>query len=211
VIYCDSGSGELLTWDDVIARASAAHPNKTAAITHASTTALLVYGVSVVTETPAPDVEPWQTLEQGPIELAGGEWRTTWTVNTPPLADIVNAKFAELAAARWEYQSGGVNVGGISIASDQGTQISVTAALEKMKSDPAMVITWKTNAGDFVPLDRATLTAVGDALFQHVQNAFAQEAALMATVGSIADDETLTDSEKIAEIWAVQWADPIAE
>ncbi|WP_041522992.1 DUF4376 domain-containing protein [Gilvimarinus agarilyticus] len=180
-----------------------------AAVTNAELADVDVLRIEYI-ETPPPVIEPWQTVAQGEIDKsAPGEWRTTWVINTPPLADIVDAKLAEIAAARWEFQNSGVTVAGTEIASDTDTALYIDTSLTKMAANPALVLTWKTQAGDFVTLDQPALTVVGDAIFAHVQGAFAAEASLMATIGSIADDETLTDAEKITEIWAVVWVDPV--
>ena len=179
-----------------------------AAVTNAELADVGVLRIEYI-ETPAPVVEPWQTVVQGELDKSvPSEWRTTWVINTPPLSDIVDAKLAEIAAARWEFQNSGVTVAGVEIASDTDTALYIDTSLTKMAANPALVLTWKTQAGDFVSLGQAELTVVGDAIFAHVQGAFAAEAGLMATVGSIADDETLTDAEKIAEIWEVVWVDP---
>lgn len=50
-------------------------------------------------ETPKPDVEPWQSVEAGPIDKSTpGEWRATWVVIDPSLEDA-----KALAKARLDF------------------------------------------------------------------------------------------------------------
>lgn len=166
-------------------------------------------GVDVVDyiETPVPEVEQWQTVTAGPLDktTVAGEWRTTWVVNTSTVADAVDKKLSEMAAARWLHQVGGINVGGINIDSGDSTALYVDTALKKMESNPTLVLNWKGADGTFHQLNQAALQAVADALFAHVQNAFAAEGSLVEAVAGIANDEQLTDEQKLQQIAAVQW------
>lgn len=114
----------------------------------------------------------------------------------PTVAELKELKLAEIAAARFEAETGGIEIQGTRIATDRESQALITGAALQAYIDPSYVCQWKT-AGGFVTLDAAALLGIAQAVRQHVQNCFDREAELAAQV------EAATTAE---EVEAIAWA-----
>ncbi|MEE2953257.1 MAG: DUF4376 domain-containing protein [Pseudomonadota bacterium] len=113
----------------------------------------------------------WATTEAGDLE--------------PPSLDALRTQmFERLAAKRWAIETGGTALpDGTQIPTDERTRNVIMAAYVKAKADPAYAIpNWKFGAGQFGPLDAATIIAIGDAIEAHVQAAFGREAEITAAL-----------------------------
>jgi len=104
------------------------------------------------------------------------------------------AKIAEIAAARFAAETGGIVVGGAEIRTDRESQAMITGAALKAMQDEAYVCKWKTEAG-FVEMTSPQILAVADAVRAHVQSCFDHEADLVALIdaaGTLEDLEAVT-------------------
>lgn len=112
-------------------------------------------------------------------------WGDTPTIPEDPAPlfdDLKTAKYAEIAAARYEAETGGCTVDGMTIATDRGSQALLTAAVVTARLDLEFKTRWKCADGHFVTLDAMQLRAIGDAVIAHVEECFAREAELCELV-----------------------------
>jgi predicted secreted protein len=114
----------------------------------------------------------------------------------PPLEEVKAAKLAEIAAARWKAETGGVMVESMTIDTSRESQALVTGAALAATLDPDYTCQWKT-AGGFVTLTAAAVVAVAQAVRAHVQACFDREAELTVAVEA---------AETVEEAQAVTWA-----
>jgi hypothetical protein len=122
----------------------------------------------------------------GPVELDPDE---------TPLVLAKRAKLAEIAAARWKAEVGGVEVSGMKIDTSRESQSLITGAALAATLDDTYVCQWKTEQG-FVTLNAATILAAATAVRQHVQACFDHEAELTAVVAA---------AEMVEAVESVSW------
>lgn len=111
----------------------------------------------------------------------GGVWVLPWAVR-------VSRKKAEIAAARYEAEIGGVAVGGMVIRTDRESQALITGAALKAMQDQDYTCRWKTPDG-FVTLTSMQIMAVADAVRAHVQGCFDQEDILLSAVDTLSEGD----------------------
>jgi hypothetical protein len=82
----------------------------------------------------------------------------------------------ELATYRWEKEVGGINYGGLPIATDDRSKLMINGAYNKAidEADPTATRKFKATGG-FVTVDNATIIAVALAVADHVQKCFDAE------------------------------------
>ena len=102
------------------------------------------------------------------------------------LEDCRFAKKAEIANARWQAETSGVN----GIRTDRESQSMITGAALKAMQDSEYTCKWKMEAG-FVELSAAQILAIADAVRAHVQSCFDREAELLVLVDAATTPEEL--------------------
>ena len=115
----------------------------------------------------------------------------------PTLDELKTAKRAEIAAERYVAETGGIEVDGVTIATDRGSQALLTAAVVMARLDPEFKTQWKCADGRFKQLDAFQLRAIGDAVIAHVESCFAREGELCEQI----DAATMPE-----ELDAIQWS-----
>ena len=105
------------------------------------------------------------------------------------LADCQAAKKAEIAAARYEAETAGID----GIKTDRESQALITGAALKAMQDSTYSCRWKTESG-FVELTAPQILAIADAVRAHVQAQFDHERALLAIIDAA---ETVEDLEAV--------------
>lgn len=120
-------------------------------------------------------------VEMSPEETA--LWEAEQAAKAPTLESRRVAKLDELADYRWQREVGGVAFLGAVISTDLNSQAKITAAYAMAKLDAGYTIpTWEVVPGVFMPLDNATIIAMGEAVRTHVQSTFTRKAALYAEI-----------------------------
>ncbi len=107
------------------------------------------------------------------------------------LQDARDSKKAEIAAARFEAETAGID----GIKTDRESQALITGAALKAMQDDTYSCRWKTEAG-FVELTAPQILAIADAVREHVQGCFDREAELLALV-----EAATTPEEVEAIVW----------
>lgn len=113
----------------------------------------------------------------------------------PTLEEAQASKLRELAAARFEAETGGVDVAGVKIRTDREAQAMLTAAAMSAQLDPAYACWWK-GANGWAQLDAKTLLLIGGAVRGHVQKCFDRERVLTLAVDA---------AKTVPEVEAVRW------
>lgn len=86
-----------------------------------------------------------------------------------------------IAARRYQAESVGINVRGISVATTRDSQSQIAGAALAASLDETYTCNWKT-AETFVKLDAQMLLAIAAAVRYHVQACFDREAELLDTL-----------------------------
>lgn len=133
--------------------------------------------------------------DEGPTAFTGLE-NGNWVVRAalPTLDELRALKLSELAALRWERETGGTLFNGMPVATDAVSQTKYIGAVVGAQIDPNAVINWKMADGTFVTLDAQAITAVAMAVRAHVQACFDNEAALKSQI------EAASTAEEIAVV-----------
>jgi hypothetical protein len=110
----------------------------------------------------------------GPLEYGPGE---------SPLTEAKTKKLAEIAAARYAEEVGGITFSGMAIDTSRESRSLITGAAVQAITDPAYSCRWKTAQG-FVELDAKTIVDMAVAVREHVQGCFDREAGLTSVIES---------------------------
>lgn len=105
-------------------------------------------------------------------------------------------KKAEIAAARYMFESFRVNVSGLSISADRDSQAIIASTQAAMQAGILQSVQWKTADGTFATLDSAGVAAIAQAVTIHVQSAFNLEKQLVDQINA---------ATTIQAVEAVQW------
>ena len=133
---------------------------------------------------------------------------STGEVSEVTLAPLsLEERRAELLARvrfrRWQAETGGTNVGGTPIRTDEGSQAKISGAVALFVNDPTLqAIDWEAQPGVWVTLDAATMTAIGVAVGRHVQACFSNARAIAAQIEA-ASSITELDAIDLEAGWPV--------
>jgi hypothetical protein len=135
------------------------------------------FAITEVIEQPMPDTRYGYASED---PANPGAW-----IFTPFSADQLKARLVSYAAlARYAKEIGGTTIGGMQVATDRDSQAMVNGAFAAAKDDATFTTTWKAADGTWVPLDNATILAVGRGVKAHVNSCFATEASVSGQIAS---------------------------
>lgn len=113
----------------------------------------------------------------------------------PTLTEVKTAKLAELAAARYTEEIGGIVVGNVTIATDRESQAMLTGACVSLKQGLMQSVNWKGDDG-WVTATLTEIELIAQAVGQHVQTCFTKESQLAAQV---------TAAETVEAVNAIVW------
>lgn len=101
----------------------------------------------------------------------------------PPEMPSESALLAYAARRRWEVETGGLLLSGISVATDDRSKLMIAGARMRAEAHPDVVEMWNGET----PITAAQVIAISDAVSAHVSNCFHVFAALKAGIvdGSI--------------------------
>ena len=114
----------------------------------------------------------------------------------PTLDELKAAKRAEIAAARWEAETAGIDVNGFTVRTDRESQALITGAALQAFVDPDYTCRWKTETG-FIELDSLQIKGIAQAVRAHVQSCFDREADWVRQI---------KDAETPEELGGIVWA-----
>ncbi len=138
------------------------------------------HGTPVVDVTDGRATATYPVLDYSPDEVAG------------ILEAARERKRSEIAAARYEAETAGIDVNGFTVRTDRESQSLITGAALKAMQDEKYSCRWKTESG-FVELTALQISAVADAVRTHVQACFDREAELVALIEAAESPEELNE------------------
>ena len=123
------------------------------------------------------------------------EYEDYYKVEAIPIAvytfeELKAQKKAEIAAARYEKETAGVEVNGVLVDTDRDSQSLITGAALAAVIDGEYALNWKTESG-FIHLTAPEIIAVAQAVRAHVQSCFDREGELVALVDAAQNAEEL--------------------
>lgn len=86
------------------------------------------------------------------------------------------------AAKRWEKEVGGIDINGLTVATDDRSKTMISGARVAAQNDPEFSTQWKSADGTFVTIDAAAVIAISDAMLAHVSSCFAIEAQVLVEI-----------------------------
>ena len=113
----------------------------------------------------------------------------------PTLAEVKTAKLAELAAARYTEEIGGIVVGSVTIATGRESQAMMTGAYVSLKQGLMQSVNWKGDDG-WVTATLTEIEPIAQAVGQHIQACFTKESQLAAQVAA---------AETVEAVNAIVW------
>jgi Domain of unknown function (DUF4376) len=123
-------------------------------------------------------------------DLAPGE-TLVGEITSEIIANIELGSLPErIASRRFDAETRGMAINGMSVYTDRTTQMKLTAASVRAARDPAYTVDWKLTNNTFVTLNAEQLIAIGDAVGDYVQACYTRESVLLIAVA----DGTYTDA-----------------
>ncbi|MBB5700687.1 hypothetical protein FHS76_000530 [Ochrobactrum daejeonense] len=86
------------------------------------------------------------------------------------------------ANKRWLKETGGIEINGLTVATDDRSKTMISGARVAAQNDPNFTTQWKGADGSFVTIDAAAVIGISDAMLAYVSNCFATEAQVLAGV-----------------------------
>lgn len=86
------------------------------------------------------------------------------------------------AAKRWEKETGGIEINGLTVATDDRSKTMISGARVAAQNDPEFLTQWKAADGTFATINAAAIIAISDAMLAHVSHCFAIEAQVLAEI-----------------------------
>lgn len=108
-------------------------------------------------------------------------WRLYDGAISVDLATAKQIKKSQLAAKRWDVETGGMTVSGMTVSTDRDSQGLVTGAAFAASLDDTYTVKWKT-AGGFIDLDATGIIGIAQAMRAHVQGSFNREAVIASDI-----------------------------
>lgn len=121
--------------------------------------------------------DQWSLLTSGEYVMLDGD-----VVAAPEALPTKDQLLAHLATHRWAVETGGIQLNGMTVATDDRSKTMIMGARIAAMANPDHVVNWKMPDGSWVQLDAATITAISDAVLNHVNNCFEKEAEVAALI-----------------------------
>lgn len=141
----------------------------------------------------------WCNVTQTATIEDKGDYYEVVALPKPTFDELKVQKKSEIASARYEAETAGTTVNGITIDTGRDSQALITGAALAAMLDEAYSLNWKTVDG-FIHLTAPEIIAVAQAVRAHVQNCFDREGELGALVDAA---ETKEDLDEIIISWPV--------
>ncbi|MDE4304029.1 DUF4376 domain-containing protein [Phaeobacter gallaeciensis] len=138
----------------------------------------------------AADPKPTPGADQV-VSWGGSDWvvRTKTAEELAAEAEAARSVLnANLAAYRWDVETGGVDLGGSQIETTREAQAQISSTYSALKDGLVTSVEWKAATGWLV-LDLSAFTPIAQAVATHVQACFAAERAVSTQIDALTDAE----------------------
>ncbi len=139
------------------------------------------------------DTRAYSSAARGYVDIAQADpKRITRIESEASLIDVLDRAgithgldlAAYAAAARYRKEVGGIDVGGIAIATDDRSKQMIMGARIAANADPDFVTAWVAADGSIHGVNAATMIAISDAVLAHIAACFATFAEIKAQIDS---------------------------
>lgn len=141
-----------------------------------------------VDEPPAHDSRWQEAVPTGAVDIGADAVRVVYQIESLSAADLLARRRAELAALRWQCETAGVTIGGMTIRTDRDSQSLIDSMHRSLADGVIDTVSFKPASGDTVVADLATATAIRSAVVLHVQACRTCEAEHAAALDALAAD-----------------------
>ncbi|MDY0882318.1 DUF4376 domain-containing protein [Dongia soli] len=120
---------------------------------------------------------------------AGLDVKPGWTYDgafhepPPPPPPSQEQLLVHLATRRWEIETGGMEVNGVRVATDDRSKSLINGTKAYLDANPTEVVRFKSEAG-WLSVNLATIDTIFNALGAHIQTCFAAEEAVGLRIAS---------------------------
>jgi hypothetical protein len=159
---------------------------------------LAVAGIIRVEDVARPD-DTYEVsyIEADPV-LSNGKWMQTWAAvpkPTPSIEDLIT----HAKDTRYKFESRGVYIGGILVASDRESQVKIMGARMAADTKTDWFTVWEAADGESHTIDAPTMRIISDMVEDHVNKAFV----VYAGVKSDIDNGLVTSFQEIDDVFMV--------
>lgn len=107
-------------------------------------------------------------------------------------------KAAEIAEWRYAKETKGIQIAGVKVRTDRESQATISGAYSSLRDGLIQSVDWKAANGTFVTLTLQEITAIAQAVAQHVQGSFTREKELLTELSSL---QTIEAVEAMVVPW----------
>ena len=151
---------------------------------------------------PAEEVPPGWRVTSTDVARVSGVVRYVHSVEAVPLEERKAERLAELAHRRWEIETGGIVVGGLTVPSDRDTQDRIDQIVKAYgDGDLSAPVRFKLAPGVHIDIDQVTLRAIKAAGAQHIDECFNREADVAVLILA-APDLAALETINVQGFWA---------
>lgn len=131
----------------------------------------------------------------------GEAWAAAPSQRVHELDRLKAQRLAMVRALRQRVETAGINVGEMQVRTDATSQAKIAGVLQLMASDLDLAgIDFEVQPGQWVTVDRNTMTAIGVAVGRHVQACFSRARELQQAIEAAPDLAALE-----AIVWVSGW------
>ena len=134
----------------------------------------------------------------------------SWEIMPRSMASVQADCLATLANLRWQRETGGIEVGGMAVRTDDKTQSRLTAAQSAFDKGLITSVDWKLGDQAWVTLAEAQLDQIVAAVTAHVAACFAAEKAVSDQITAAPDVDALAALDLTAAFEAAYQAEMAA-
>ncbi|WP_376958199.1 DUF4376 domain-containing protein [Azospirillum sp. A26] len=110
-----------------------------------------------------------------------------WTIEPIPLDEVKAARKGAATALRWQKETGGIVIRGVTVATDDRSKTLILGKRAKARENPDMTFRWKAAGGEWVDLTGVQIIGIADAVADHVQACFDREGELHDAIDAATD------------------------
>lgn len=133
-------------------------------------------------------------------QITSDENGSPLAIDPPQPVRTKESLLADVAAKRWEVETGGINISGAPIKTDRESQAQLTSAYTSLSGGLIVDTPWKATDGSFTLVTLAEIEPIAQAVAAHVRACFAAEQAHSEAINGL-DEQAELDAYDIATGW----------
>lgn len=134
------------------------------------------------------------------VPVSANATSISYTQTIRPAADVLADKLALLADLRFQKETAGIVVGGVSIKTDRESQALISGAYSSLKNGLLTSIDWK-GANGWVTVTLAQLEPIAQAVASHVQACFTRERQHNDAIQAVVNNQVAVSAYDITTGW----------